>query len=156
MPEETIKSVKTQPLQLKREFEIYRFWWYLPSILKGQPLEGLLKFGITDVEIQELLAIRTQTEFAEKYGIKSLNTLSAWNKKLEKERSLDDIFGWAKKLTPNVLIGLYKAAVNDGKAAEVRAWMELVEKIQPGITLNLPSTDAKLDKLTEIIDKAGE
>ncbi len=160
--EKQVKTPKRQPLRLKREFEIYRLWWYLPSILKGRPAEavgndpGLIKFGVTDPEILDLLAIETQTEFAEKYGIKDPNTLSEWNKKLEKDRSLEEIFAPLKKLTPNVMVGLYKAAVNDGKAAEVRAWMELVEKVQPGLTLNLPSTDAKLDKLTEIIDKAGE
>jgi len=154
---EEVNKPKKGTLRLKREFEIYRLWWCLPGILRGRPIEatandpGLAKFGITDPELQELLQIKTQTAFAEKYGIKDLNTLSEWNKKLEEDRSIDDLFGWAKKLTPNVLIGLYKAAVNDGKAAEFRAWMEVVEKIQPGLTLNIPGADSKLDKLAEII-----
>jgi hypothetical protein len=34
---------------------------------------------------------------------------------------------WARKLTPNVIFALYRTASKSGRAAEVKAWLEIVE-----------------------------
>ncbi len=112
----------------KQEFESYVLWLSMPSILRGQPRHVLEKMGIDDELAISLLDIKNQTEFARRFGIKDLGTLSDWNKRIEKRGGLlRDINAWAKKLTPNVLSALYREATKTGKAAEVKAWMEIVE-----------------------------
>jgi hypothetical protein len=112
----------------KQEFESYVLWRSMPSILRGQPRHVIEKLGIDDEVAMSLLDIKNQTEFAKRFGIKDLGTLSAWNKKIEQDGGLmKNIMVWAKKLTPNVVSALYREATKTGKAAEVRAWMEVVE-----------------------------
>lgn len=110
-----------------QEFEAYAMWKALPSFLRGQPRQVLEKFGIDDEIALSLLEIRTQTEFAKRYDIKDLATLTDWNKKLEKDGLIPQIHQWARKLTPNVIGALYRNASKHGRAVDVKAWMEIVE-----------------------------
>jgi hypothetical protein len=111
----------------KQDFSSYVLWKSLPSFLKGQPKVMLEKFGIADDITIELLSIKTQGEFATKFGIKDPGTLTDWNKRIEKEGLLTSINSWARSLTPNVVLALYKNASKHGKAQEVRAWFEIIE-----------------------------
>ena len=112
----------------KREFESYMLWLAMPSILRGQPKHVIEKLGIDDEIAMSLLEIKNQTEFARRFGIKDLGTLSEWNKKIEERGGLmRNISAWARRLTPNVISALYREATKTGKAAEVKAWMEIVE-----------------------------
>ncbi len=110
-----------------QDFESYAVWKSLPSFLRGQPRQVLEKYGIDEEVMLSLLEIKTQTEFAKRFAIKDLATLTDWNKKLEKEGLLSHIHTWARKLTPNVISALYRNVSKNGKAAEVKAWMEIVE-----------------------------
>lgn len=112
----------------KQEFESYVLWRSMPSILRGQPRHVIEKLGIDDELAMSLLEIKSQAEFAKKFGIKDLGTLSAWNKRIDDSGGLlKSINAWAKRLTPNVVSALYREATKTGKAAEVKAWMEIVE-----------------------------
>ena len=112
----------------KQEFEAYLMWRSMPSILRGQPRHVIEKFGIDDEVAMSLLEIKTQTEFANRFGIKDLGTLSDWNKKIDERGGLmRGISMWAKRLTPNVVASLYREVTKTGKAAETRMWMEIVE-----------------------------
>ena len=111
----------------KQDFSSYVLWKSLPSFLKGQPRVMLEKFGIADDITIELLSIKTQGEFATKFGIKDPGTLTDWNKRIEKEGLLTSINTWARSLTPNIVLALYKNASKHGKAQEVRAWFEIIE-----------------------------
>ncbi len=112
----------------KREFECYVLWRSMPSIFRGQPRHVIEKMGIDDEIAMSLLEIKNQTEFAKRFGIKDLGTLSEWNKKIEERGGLmRSINAWARRLTPNVVSALYREATKTGKAAEVKAWMEIVE-----------------------------
>ncbi len=111
----------------KQDFNSYVLWKSLPSFLKGQPKVMIEKFGITDDIAVELLQIKTQGEFATKFGIKDGGTLTDWNKRIEKEGLLTTINSWARNLTPNVVLALYKNVSKNGKAQEVRAWFEIIE-----------------------------
>ncbi len=124
MPKKAEKGVyKTQ------DFESYAMWKAMPSVLRGQPQQVLEKFGVDDEIALSLLEIKTQTEFAKRFDIKDLTTLTDWNKRLAREGLLPRMYVWARKLTPNVILALYKTATKDGKAAEVKAWLEIVEGI---------------------------
>jgi len=119
---------KTPSVYKKQEFESYVLWRSMPSILRGQPRHIIEKLGIDDEMAMSLLDIKNQTDFAKKFGIKDLGTLSAWNKKIDEDGGLmKNISLWAKRLTPNVISALYREATKTGKAAEVKAWMEVVE-----------------------------
>jgi hypothetical protein len=120
-------NANSQGVYKTQDFESYAMWKAMPSILRGQPRQVLERFGIDDEIAVDLLEIKTQKEFAKKFNIKDPATLTDWNKKIEKEGLIPGINAWARKLTPNVLLALYKAISKDGKASEVRVWYELVE-----------------------------
>jgi len=121
------KNAKNQGVYKTQDFESYAMWKALPSFLRGQPRQMLEKFGIDEEVAIGLLEIKTQTEFAKRFNIKDLATLTDWNKKLENEKIIPQIHKWARKLTPNVIFALYRTATKHGKAAEVKAWLEIVE-----------------------------
>ncbi len=128
MPENTQSNIDVYK---KQEFNAYILWRSLPSFLKGQPRTTLEKLGITDDITMSLLQIRTQTEFAKTYNIKDLGTLTDWNKKISCEGLvLNEVYRWARTMTPNVVFALYKNASKHGRAQEVRAWFELIEHNQ--------------------------
>jgi len=121
-------TAKAPHVYKKREFESYVLWRAMPSVFRGQPRHVIEKFGIDDELAIALLEIKNQTEFAQRFGIKDLGTLTTWNKRIDEAGGLmQNITGWAKRLTPNDLSALYREATKTGKAAEVKAWMEIVE-----------------------------
>lgn len=128
MEDETINS-KRSGVYKKQDFNSYVLWKSLPSVLRGQPRQMLEKFGIDDEIAISLLEIKTQAEFAKRFDIKDSGTLTDWNKRIEKDGLIPSINEWARKLTPNVLLSLYKAITKNGKASEVKAWYQIVEGI---------------------------
>jgi hypothetical protein len=127
MTDESIKESGKRGVYKTQDFESYAMWKALPSFLRGQPRQVLEKFGIDEEIALSLLEIKTQTEFAKRFDIKDLATLTDWNKKLEKDGQLSRMHAWARRLTPNVIFALYRTASKNGRAAEVKAWLEIVE-----------------------------
>mgnify|MGYP001573280773 FL=1 len=78
-------SSKALTVYKKQEFESYIMWLSMPAILRGQPRHVIEKFGIDDELAMSLLEIKTQKEFANRFGIKDFGTLSAWNKRVEEQ-----------------------------------------------------------------------
>jgi hypothetical protein len=113
----------------QQDFESYALWKSLPSFLRGQPKHVLEKFGIDEEVAISLLEIKSQAEFARRFDIKDQSTLTDWNRRLEKEGSISRIYDWARRLTPNVIFALYRTASKQGKAQEVKAWMEIIENM---------------------------
>jgi hypothetical protein len=130
MDEEKRVEDKRTGVYKTQDFSSYVLWKSLPSFLRGQPRSVLEKFGISDEAMLQLLEIKTQTEFAHRFGVKDLGTLTDWNKRIEKEGLLTSINSWARNLTPNVVFALYKNVSKNGRAHEVRAWFELIEHNQ--------------------------
>jgi len=128
MTKDDADNSKTVTVYKKQEFESYVLWRSMPSILRGQPRHVIEKLGVDDELAMSLLEIKNQTEFAKRFGIKDLGTLTEWNKRINENGGLmRDIVGWAKKLTPNVISALYRETTKNGRAAEVKAWMEIIE-----------------------------
>jgi hypothetical protein len=111
----------------KQDFATYVTWKSLPTFLRGQPETVLRKMGIDDDMAIELLQIKTQKDFAERFEVKDLGTLTDWNKRIEDEGLVEHINTWARKLTPNVVLALYKNVTKNGNAKEVKTWFELIE-----------------------------
>ena len=128
MTKDDADNSKTVTVYKKQEFESYVLWRSMPSILRGQPRHVIEKLGVDDELAMSLLDIKNQTEFAKRFGIKDLGTLTEWNKRINENGGLmKDIVSWAKKLTPNVISALYRETTKNGRAAEVKAWMEIIE-----------------------------
>jgi len=127
MSDEMPKNAEKIGVYKKQDFDSYVMWKAMPSVWRGKPRQVLENNGIDEEMAISLLEIKNQTEFAKKFGIKDMTTLSEWNKKIEKEGLLPKINAWARKLTPNVIWALYKTAIRDGKAPEVKAWLEHIE-----------------------------
>lgn len=122
------KTNNTRGVYKRTEFEMYAFWKFLPSQLRGQPKQVFEKLGILDDQVFELAQIMSQKEFAEKYGIKDEGTLTDWNKKLQKENSLQYIKFWSKHLDPSVMFSQFKKIFEDPKGNDVKHWFEINDK----------------------------
>lgn len=108
-----------------QEFNTFLLWKSLPSLLRDFNYTELEKLGFQDPVVMELLRIRWQKDFAERFKVDEA-TLSLWNEKIEKEDLLD-YKGWAKGLSRNVLLALYRKAVKEGTAAEAKLFLQVVE-----------------------------
>jgi len=143
---EQIVSNKTQlnnkgesDIQIRREveFNLYLQWKSLPSILRGKPIEVLEQLGFEPGFATELLQIKTQKEFAEKYDLNEA-TLVNWNKRPELLQRMKETEKMLSFLTPNVFISLYKTILKDGSAQEVHAWMKYIEHWKEDAVLPQP------------------
>jgi hypothetical protein len=118
--EPTIVEVVKDPY-FKKEFELYVLWQCQPAYFKRPPrgkdgtapsskdfLEGL---GIDDDIIFELAEIKTQAQFAARYGL-SPDTLTAWNKSIENRNILEDMRKWARRISKNVVLAMYNNALS--------------------------------------------
>ncbi len=115
-----------------QDFQSYILWKSLPTILRGQQRPVLKGLGIDEELAISLLEIKNQTEFTKKFRINKY-TLTIWNKKIEENNLLVKSRNfWAKKLTSNVLMALYRKAVTEGDTNRVRLWYELVEGLKSG------------------------
>ena len=130
-----IGSDSSNPIDI---YEIYCLWKSLPPFFKNPPIptkgkdrptvaEYLDNLGIEDPNIVELSKLQTQKAFAERYGVDE-DTLSRWNKTQGVRDSLAEIRGWARQLSKNVLLSLYRKAMKDGMSFEVKLFFQLVEK----------------------------
>lgn len=116
-------DVKTRKIK-----ELYFLWRSLPPFFvtgkagnkqfNQEELENLLQ--IDDDELKELMAVKTQLAFADKYGVNK-STLTTWNNELKERDPLIDIRRWANKLTKNVISSLYRNAnLTDPRANQDR------------------------------------
>jgi hypothetical protein len=129
MTDQMPNYAKSQGVRKTQDFESYAMWKAMPSFLRGQSRQALERLGLDEDITLSLLEIRTQTEFAKRFDIKDLATLTDWNKRLEQEGLIPRMHAWARRLTPNVIWALYRTASKQGKAADVKAWMEIVENM---------------------------
>lgn len=146
-------------------FETYCLWRCLPAQLKNPPPEkngtkkGIAEYaeemGVEDPLILELIGIRTQAAFAERFGV-APNTLSEWNRTKRMQESLSDMRSWGRSMSKNVVMSLYRKALKYGDSFEVKLWLQVMENWEEktrqeveykGVTSftvikNAPATDA--------------
>ena len=86
------------------------------------------ELGIDDEELLELIEIKTQGQFAEKFGISPSTLSEEWNvKKPPVEYEDIDWRTWAKKLTKNVMQCLLDGIVKDQDAPRIKLWLQAVD-----------------------------
>ncbi len=96
----------------------------------------------------------TQGEFSKQYHISEV-TLSTWKyrdgfweevKRIRKS--------WGQELIPNVILGLYKNAKFEGKASEVKLFLQLFDdfKEKNDTTVNIPQLEALANLIKSIAE----
>lgn len=138
----------------KKEFELFILWRSLPPFYLGMADKMLDQLGFTDPIVRELLQIRTQAEFAEKFDVHPSH-LVAWNKKIALENLLNDKWlEWAKQVTPAVIGAHLEWIMKKGDARNIKLWYQRVDGWQEKKqiehsgrvdTRNIP--DDELDKI---------
>lgn len=116
----------------EKEFQAYVMWKSIPSYLTGSSRTALRFYGFEDPLAYKVADIRNQTEFAKRFKIKDLGTLTDWNNKIE-EKDLHNVkFKEVMvKQCGNVLMALAFKAIKTGNAREVLAFMKIVEGFDP-------------------------
>lgn len=115
---------KLPDVQKQHEFNTFVQWMSLPATLKGKSKEKLLELGI-DESMHELLDIKTQTQFSERYEV-SQATLSSWKKKLSFNEGMlgevkREVF---QKYFARIAHSFSMHVIKHGDAARVKLWFE--------------------------------
>lgn len=101
-------------------------WKSIPAFFRDMPKEKAIKhFGDDEELVTTLFPIKTQSQFAEKFGIEQ-STLTNWNKLIAKRNLLDDTRKWGQKLTKNVLFSLYRLCLEKPDAKAIELWFQLM------------------------------
>lgn len=108
-------------------FEVYLLWRSVQGFMGHTKAQEVIhKVGSSNSELSKIFSISTQTEFAKVYKIEN-STLTNWNKLIDREDLLKDVLAPMKRLTKNVMCSLYKNILDNGKAEEVRLWLQCIE-----------------------------
>ena len=148
-PRKKIKKKKLRKLPTYKGpvFETYVFWKAMPAIFRGQSDKELQKMGIDGEVAREVLSIKTQTEFSQRYGINQAS-LTAWNHKLEESDEVGKLSRkFFQKLTTNILGALYKSAVKEGDSARVALWLKFFE----GWIEKSETRSPELEKIADVL-----
>ena len=87
------------------------------------------------------------------------NTLTGWKKKEDFwNRVRKQIYTWGKSKTPQVLQSLYDRAFVEGKAPEVKLWLEYFEQFNPKQRIEFEDKTERVltDEEKELLKKAKE
>jgi hypothetical protein len=96
-------------------FKVFVLWRSLPPILFTDE-KAKAMFQTDDPLIKVLLNIKSQREFAKYFNVAE-RTLSQWVKKVGRIDPLKGAKVWARKLTHNVILSMYRGAMSkDPKA----------------------------------------
>jgi len=137
----------------QKEFEFYRVWRNMSPLLKIQSDESLIAAGIEEWMI-EIIKLENQNAFAEKFKVNK-DTLTIWNKELDEDQ-FEDRFAWAKHLTKNMLMALYRSALKKASAEQIKIWFQLVENWVPVTETKIEDsreTTKTRNNLYEIMEK---
>ena len=147
MTEKTIKPQK------QVEYDLFCIWSSLPAFIKTQPEEVLKgKLGIDDLMLLELASIKNRTQFSAKFGV-DMDTLAVWGRHIDQNPNVDDIKKWAKKLTKNVVMGVYNQAIKKG-GENAKLWLKWVQDWKEKRAIDV---SGKLESITvEIINNADQ
>jgi hypothetical protein len=125
----------TEPYK-KIEYDIFCIWSSLPAFIKNQPEDVLKgKLGIDDPFLLELAQIKNRTQFSQKFSV-SMNTLQEWATIVDNNPNVDDIKKWARKLTKNVVMGVYNQAIKKG-GENAKLWLKWVQDWKETTTVDL-------------------
>ena len=104
---------------------------------------------------QEEYEIRTEGEFAKKFNLNK-DTLTSWKQRDVFQKDVDkQIRKWGSDKTPDVIAALYRTILQDGKAAEVKLWLQFIKNWKEGMVLDTNIYE-KTNPLMDILDNLDE
>lgn len=136
-----------------QEYRLFLIWRSLPMEIKigGRPY--LEKAGIDDDDLMALAECRTQSQFAEKFGL-SIDTLTDWkNKPVPPEYEAIDWRTWAKQLTTSVVALLFEGIQKDKDAARIKLWLQAVDGYVEESNINSNVSVETLNGVRNLVDK---
>ncbi len=108
-------------------YELFKAWLAVPPVLRGMDPERATQLG-GEAFAQELLSIRTQGEFAKKFGMNEA-TLVGWKHRAHKEGSIKEIVEeTAHEYLPNLMHSFYLKTMKHGDAPRMTLWLKWIEK----------------------------
>lgn len=136
-----------------QEYRLFLIWRSLPMEIKigGRPY--LEKAGIDDDDLMALAECRTQSQFAEKFGL-SIDTLTDWkNKPVPPEYEAIDWRTWAKQLTTSVVALLFEGIQKDKDAARIKLWLQAVDGYVEESNINSNVSVETLNGVRNLVDR---
>jgi len=120
-------------------------------IKKGDYKEFVRFYALPSIFRKEQYEFKTEQDFAKHYKL-SQDTLTDWKKRKGFSNDVDEqLKKWGADKTPDVIAALFRTILTDGKAAEVKLWLQFIKNWKEGMILEQPSIERnnKLDKLLE-------
>ena len=93
----------------------------------------------------------TEGSFAKEHNV-AQDTLTEWKKREDFNKDVDtQLMKWGANKTPDVLAALFRTILKDGKAGEVKLWLQFIKGLKECMILEQPSMERsnKLNKLLE-------
>lgn len=122
--------------KMERTRAAFQAWLLIPRTFLGQGERVLGLLGISDQETVDLYVIKSQAEFAEKFGVGE-PTLSHWKREMQDGNDFSDFKRHMRGLTKNVMGALYRQAVAEGDAPRVKLWLQTIEDWHEGSNFNI-------------------
>jgi len=122
----------------KGDYKVFIKFYAMPSVFRNE------EYGF-----------KTETEFAKDKEL-SPETLTEWKKRKEFNNDVDiQLAKWGADKTPNVLAALYNTILADGKASEVKLWLQYIKSWKEGMVLE-GTIETNENPLIELLDKLDE
>lgn len=138
---------------LKAEFDMYKVWRTIPSLLRyppkskdgslPDPSEFAQSMGIENDVILDLVQLKNKKQFAERFNV-SVETISDWEKKCREGNALQGARNWATDLTKNMILQMYNHAMKKGHPAMFKLWLQSIEDFK-----EVTKQEVEIPNLTE-------
>ena len=121
---------------------------------KGDYKEFVRFYAMPSAYKRDKFGVGTETEFAKLKEL-SPETLTEWKKRPEFEKDIDDQLNkWGAGKTPDVIASLYRTILKDGKASEVKLWLQYIKRWKEGVIIESPPFDmASIAKAVREVNK---
>lgn len=122
------------------------------GIYKKTTFQKYVEFrAIPEVFREKEYGFKTDTDFAKRYKINRA-TLGEWKKDPEYTKSIQELLRkWGRDKTPDVIAALLRSSLKEGKASEIKLWLEYVEEWIPGMVLHTPEMLSAIRERTELL-----
>lgn len=132
---------------------MFLIWRSLPMEIKKGGRPYLEAAGIDDDDLLALADCKTQSQFAEKFGL-SIDTLTDWkNKPVPPEYEAIDWRTWAKQLTTSVVALLFEGIQKDKDAPRIKLWLQAVDGYVEESNINSNVSVETLNGVRNLVDK---
>lgn len=141
-------------IQKQTEFELFTVWLSLPPLMKRPPAQkgGIVpearafaeSMGIDDEIILDLVELKTQKDFANRYLVDEA-TLVRWKNKIKTQGliGITAMQNWAQTMSANVLMSIYQHAMKKGNPLTAKLWFQLVDNWKENVKVEHQFTPVK-------------